>query len=138
TTSIARALAIYVSTFGLSLFLVATAFVDLEHMVILPDPVNAVFAIVGVATATLRGFELIDGFIGAGVGLAVGFFINSVYRMLRGRRGFATGDTVRLRVCGSWFGWRGVLFGLFAGALQGTLILIVMRLLGGTIKEPDE
>jgi leader peptidase (prepilin peptidase)/N-methyltransferase len=138
TTSIERAGAIYVTSFALSLFLVSTAFVDLEHLVILPDRANVVAAVLGVGTASLRGGTYLDMLIGGAAGLALGFVINSVYRMLRGRSGFASGDSILLGVVGSWFGWQGALFGLFAGALQGTVIFILVSLLGGKIEEPEE
>jgi leader peptidase (prepilin peptidase) / N-methyltransferase len=67
----------------------------------------------------------------------LGFGIDSIYRMLRGRSGFASGDTVLLVVMGSWFGWLGAAFGLVAGAIQGTLIIIAVRLFGGGIAEPE-
>lgn len=136
-TSLARAAFLYLPSFAFALFLVATAFIDLEHMVILPDKANAAFAILGVATATVRGFGIVETLIGAGVGLGIGFGINGVYKVLRGRSGFASGDSILLGVIGAWFGFAGALFALFAGAIQGVVILIVMRVLGGKVEEPD-
>lgn len=138
TTSLAYAGALYMSSFAYALFLVATAFVDLEHLVILPDKANLAFAILGVGTATLRDLAIVDVLIGAAVGLGIGFGINTIYRMLRGRSGFASGDSILLGVAGCWFGWQGALFALFAGAMQGTVILILVRLLGGGVQEPEE
>lgn len=138
TTSLAYAGALFSTAFAFSLFLVATAFVDLEHLVILPDKANLAAAIIGIGTASLRNLEILDTVIGAAVGLALGFGINTIYRMLRGRSGFASGDSILLGVVGSWFGWQGALFGLFAGALQGTVIFILVRLLGGRVEEPED
>lgn len=137
TTSASRALFIYLTSLALSLGLVATAFIDLEHLEILPDGANAVGALLGGLTATLRGLDYVDSLLGAFAGFAVGFGIDSVYRMLRGRSGFASGDTILLAVLGAWFGWRGVAFGLVAGAVQGSAIILMVRLLGGGLEEPE-
>lgn len=137
TTSFPFALALFASSLTLALGLVATAFIDTEHLQILPDRANAVGALLGVATASLRGLSWVDCLIGGAVGFALGFGIDSVYRMLRGRSGFASGDTVLLVVMGSWFGWLGAAFGLVAGAVQGTLIIIAVRVFGGAVAEPE-
>ncbi len=136
TTSAARALAIWVSALALALALVATAFIDLEHMEILPDRANFVGAALGIATMSLRGGSWLDGLLGVGAGLAVGGAINGLYKLLRGRSGFATGDTVLLAVLGAWFGWQGALFGLLAGAIQGSVIILLVRVFGGKLEEP--
>lgn len=136
TTSIARAGAIWISGLALALGLVATAFIDLEHMEILPDKANAVGAVLGVATMSLRGGSWVDGLLGIGAGLAVGGGINLLYKWLRGRSGFASGDTVLLGVLGAWFGWQGAMFGLLAGAIQGSVIILLVRVFGGKIEEP--
>lgn len=138
TTTLARAGAIYVSHFSLALFLVATAFVDLEHMTILPDKANAVAALIGVVSCGLRDLSLLETIGGGLLGVGIGYVINAVYKAVRGRAGFASGDSVLLGVLGAWFGWQGALFGLFAGALQGVFILMVMRVAGGTVQEPEE
>jgi prepilin signal peptidase PulO-like enzyme (type II secretory pathway) len=84
--------------------LVATAFIDMEHLVILPDRANIVGGLIGIGTATLRGRSYVDCLIGAAVGFGIGYGIDTIYRMIRGRSGFASGDTVLLAVMGCWFG----------------------------------
>lgn len=138
TTGLDRAGIIYIAHFSLALFLVATAFVDLEHMTILPDKANAVAALLGVVTCTLRDLSILETIGGGLLGVGIGYLINTVYKAVRGRSGFASGDSVLLGILGAWFGWQGALFGLFAGALQGVFILIVMRVAGGSVKEPEE
>jgi leader peptidase (prepilin peptidase)/N-methyltransferase len=49
----------------------------------------------------------------------------------------ASGDAVLLGVVGAWFGWQGALFGLMAGAVQGVIVIILVRLFGGAISEPE-
>lgn len=136
-TTIGYAGAVYASSFALAMGLVATAFIDLEHMVVLPDKANFAGAVLGVATCSLRGLSWLDGLIGAAVGAGIVFAINGLYRMLRGRTGMASGDAVLLGVVGAWFGWRGALFGLMAGAVQGVIAVVLVRLFGGAVSEPD-
>jgi leader peptidase (prepilin peptidase)/N-methyltransferase len=130
TTSLERAGAVYMSSFLLAMGLVATAFIDLEHMVVLPDPVNIAGAVLGVTTASLRDLAWLDALIGGVVGFGSIWGINRLYKLLRGKTGMASGDAVLLGVLGCWFGWQGALFGLMAGAVQGTLFLVVARLFG--------
>lgn len=137
STSAAHALAIYVADFSLCLGLVAAAFIDAEHM-FLPDSVTLGGAVVGVVTATLRGFALDDALIGAAVGFAVIYvpFI-FLYKGLLGRTGMGLGDAKLLALAGAWFGWPGAVFTLFAGSLQGSIYAGVTRLLGIEAKLPD-
>jgi leader peptidase (prepilin peptidase)/N-methyltransferase len=135
-TSIWRALAIYSAGLCFALALVATVFIDLEHLSVLPDKANAALAVLGLATASLRESSFVDGLIGVAVGLGAGLAINGIYKLLRGRPGFASGDSVLLGVVGAWFGWPGALFALLGGAVQGTVLLILFWALGGKVKEP--
>ena len=137
TTTLAHAGAVYASSFALAMGLIATAFIDLEHMVVLPDKANFVGAVLGVATCSLRGLSWVDGLVGAGVGLGVVLGINGFYKLVRGRTGMASGDAVLLGVVGAWFGWQGALFGLMAGAVQGVIAIVLVRLFGGAVSEPE-
>jgi len=137
TTTLAWAGAVYASAFAFAMALVATAFIDLEHMVVLPDKANFALGVIGLATTSLRGLGWVDGLIGAAVGFGVVFAIDRLYKMLRGRTGMASGDAVLLAVLGAWFGWQGALFGLMAGAFQGVIVIILVRLFGGSVSEPE-
>lgn len=137
TTSVWYGLAVFASGLAFALALVATVFIDLEHMVVLPDKANAGLAVLGIATASLRSSTWVDAIIGGLVGLAIGFSINGLYKLVRGRPGFASGDSLLLGVVGCWFGWYGAVFAILGGAVQGVLILIVFWALGGKVKEPE-
>lgn len=137
TTSVWRALAVFASALAFALAIVATVFIDMEHLSVLPDKANAALALLGIATATLRDSTWVDAVIGGLVGLGVGFAINGLYKLLRGRSGFASGDSILLGVVGCWFGWYGALFALLGGAVQGVVLLIVFWVLGGKVKEPE-
>ncbi len=42
-----------------------------------------------------------------------------------------------MMLAGVWFGWRGVLFALFPGAVQATLVTLVVYFVRGRIDEPE-
>ncbi|HQY59957.1 MAG: prepilin peptidase [Myxococcales bacterium] len=134
--SLWRALAVFGATFAVALALVAAAFIDLDFMYI-PDAVSIGGAVVGAATATLRGFSLIDA-VASGLGsfvLLAGF--DRFYRLVRGRSGLGMGDWKLLMLAGAWFGWRGAFFVLLAGSVQGSLTALGLRMFGVKIGLPE-
>jgi leader peptidase (prepilin peptidase)/N-methyltransferase len=136
-TPLVRAAAIYTADFALCLGLVAAAFIDAEHMY-LPDSITIGGAVLGLATATLRGYTLESVAIGAAAGFATVWLLFVVlYARLRGQQGMGLGDAKLLMLAGAWFGLRGVLFVLFAGAVQGTLFAAALWLVRGKIDEPE-
>jgi leader peptidase (prepilin peptidase)/N-methyltransferase len=137
STPIGRAAAVYGADFSLCLGLVAAAFIDAEHM-FLPDSITIGGTVVGLVTATLRGWPTLDAVIGAAVGF-VGIWVPFIflYKGLLGRTGMGLGDAKLLALAGAWFGWPGAVFTLFAGALQGTVYAGVTRALGIETKLPD-
>lgn len=137
STPAVRALAVYAADFALCMGLVAAAFIDAEHM-FLPDSITFGGIIVGIATATLRGLPFTQSLIGAAVGfLGVWFPFTFLYKRVLGRTGMGLGDAKLLALAGAWFGWQGALFVLFAGALQGSLYALVLRLFGIEPSLPD-
>jgi leader peptidase (prepilin peptidase)/N-methyltransferase len=137
STPVGRAAAVYGASFSLCLGLVAAAFIDAEHM-FLPDTVTIGGAILGVATATVRGLPLTESVIGAAVGF-LGIYLPFIffYQRVLGRTGMGLGDAKLLALAGAWFGWSGAVFVLFAGAMQGSFFALVMRVLGIEMKLPD-
>ncbi len=154
-TDILRFVAIFVVDLAMALALVAAAFIDLEHMFI-PDRITIGGAILGVASAGLRGSPVGDTFagalggavdpyapyleaiLGAGVGfLAIWAPFVAGYRRLTGHAGMGTGDAKLLAGAGAWFGWPGALFVLGAGAIQGTIGTLVVLAVRGKIEEPE-
>lgn len=137
TTPVHRALAIYVADYALCLGLVAAAFIDAEHM-FLPDSITIGGTVVGVFTASLREMALTDSLLGAAVGFfAVWFPFVFLYKGLLGRTGMGMGDAKLLALAGAWFGWRGALFVIFAGAIQGTVYAAIAWLFGIEHKLPE-
>lgn len=125
-----RALAVYGADFALCMGLLAAAFIDAEHM-FLPDSITYGGIILGIATATLRGLPITQSLFGAAVGfLGVWLPFNFLYKRVLGRTGMGMGDAKLLALAGAWFGWEGALFVLFAGAFQGSLYALVLKVLG--------
>jgi leader peptidase (prepilin peptidase) / N-methyltransferase len=132
-----RVLAVYAADFALSMALVAGAFIDAEHMY-LPDSITIGGAVLGFATATLRGLSWRESLVGAAAGF-VGTWLPFIviYKRIRGRVGMGLGDAKLIMLAGAWFGWGGIVFALLAGAVQGTLTALGILLAKGKIEEPE-
>jgi leader peptidase (prepilin peptidase)/N-methyltransferase len=137
STSLASLLSIFLADFALAMALVAAAFIDAEHMY-LPDAVTIGGTLFGVATPGLRGMGFYDALVGAGVGfIGVWLPFIVVYKAIRGRVGMGLGDAKLVMLAGAWFGWPGVVFALFAGAVQASLAALAVLLTRGKIEEPE-
>jgi leader peptidase (prepilin peptidase)/N-methyltransferase len=136
--SFARASFVFWTYLFLVLGLIALALIDLDHM-ILPDELTLGGAALGLVTAPFRpGITLIDALIGAAVGfLIVWLPFDLMYRKLRGGPGMGLGDAKLLCLAGAWLGWVGPVFALFAGAVQATIVTLVLLVARGRIDEPD-
>jgi len=136
-TSLLHASTIFLSSFGLAMALMAAAFIDLEHMY-LPDSITLGGALLGVLTPGLRGLTWLDGILGAAIGF-VGVWLPFVvgYKALRGRPGMGMGDAKLTMLAGAWFGWPGVVFAVFAGALHATVAAGIVLAVKGKIEEPE-
>jgi leader peptidase (prepilin peptidase) / N-methyltransferase len=136
-TSIVRAVAVFVADFGLSLALVAAAFIDAEHM-FLPDSITFGGTVLGIATATLRGESLKESLIGAALGyFGVWLPFIVIYAKVRGRPGMGHGDAKLTMLAGAWFGAAGAAFVLCAAAIQGSVCALIIYLVAGKIDEPS-
>jgi leader peptidase (prepilin peptidase)/N-methyltransferase len=123
--------------FGLCAALVAASAIDLEHM-ILPDAITLGGTAVGLASAGIRP-EV--GYLGAAIAAVAGFIVVWfpfiwLHGKWRGYPGMGLGDAKLLALAGAWFGGAGVVFALFAGAFQGTLVAAVTLLSGRRLEEP--
>jgi leader peptidase (prepilin peptidase)/N-methyltransferase len=136
-TSVGRALAIFGADLVLGLSLVAVAFIDLEHMYV-PDSISIGGTIFGLATCSLRpDLSFVDAVIGAVVGFAIVWLPFGIgYKLVRGRTGMGLGDAKLVMMAGAWFGWSGAVFALLAGAVQGTLAVLVLLVTRGRVDEP--
>lgn len=131
------ALVLFFTYFALCLGLVAAIFIDLEFM-LLPDEITLGGAVLGVASWSIREMSMHDVLIGAAVGFgAIWLPFVFLYRLLRGQPGMGLGDAKLLMLTGAWFGWKGALFALLAGAVQGTGVALALFAVKGRIEEPD-
>ena len=136
-TPLLHAANLFLAAFGLAMALMAAAFIDLEHMY-LPDAITIGGTLLGIATPGLRGMNWIDALLGAGIGfVAVWLPFVVGYKALRGRHGMGTGDAKLTMLAGAWFGWPGVVFAIFAGALHATVAAIIVLAVKGKIEEPE-
>lgn len=132
-----RVAALFCVELALALGLIAAAFIDAEHM-FLPDEITIGGMVLGFATASLRGMTFVQSGLGAAIGFAVIWvpFI-AIYKAVRGYAGMGHGDAKLLALAGAWFGWPGVLFVLFGGAMQGSVGTILLYLFKGKLEEPE-
>ena len=133
-----HALLVFGCYLALGLGLLAAAFIDLEHM-ILPDEITLGLAVLGFVSVPLRpDVEWLDVAIGAAFGFVLIWFpFVWLYSRLRGAPGMGLGDAKLVMMAGAWFGWRGALFTLLAGAVQGTLAALIVIVTRGSIEEPE-
>jgi leader peptidase (prepilin peptidase)/N-methyltransferase len=121
----------------LCLGLVAAIFIDLEFM-LLPDEITLGGTALGLLTVPLRQMAWSYSLLGAACGFLIVFLpFHLLYRALRGYPGMGLGDAKLLLLAGAWLGWKGALFALLAGAVQGTVAAGVVLALKGRIEEPD-
>ncbi|MBP9111694.1 MAG: prepilin peptidase [Polyangiaceae bacterium] len=134
--SLGVGIAVFLANYFLVLGLIAGVFIDLEHM-ILPNEITMGGAVLAMATTTLRGQSFTDAAIGAVTGFLIIYVPMVLYKWIRGREGLGWGDAKLLVLVGAWVGIEGVMFTLFAGAVQGTLFALVTMLVMGKIEEPE-
>lgn len=128
----------FASHLALGLSLVAAAFIDIEHLY-LPDVLTLGATALGFISLPLRDEpQLIGSLIGGATGfLLVWLPFDVLYRLIRGRVGMGLGDAKLVMLAGVWFGWKGAVFSLLAGAVQGTVIILAVYLARGKIDEPE-
>ncbi|HET9954895.1 MAG TPA: prepilin peptidase, partial [Polyangiaceae bacterium] len=135
--SLGQALGLFGLYLALGLALLALAFIDLEYM-LLPDSLTLGGALLGLLSAGFRG----PGYTASLLGALLGFLLiylpfDLLHRLLRGYPGMGLGDAKLTLLAGAWFGARGALFALFAGAVQATLVVLAVFLARGKIEEPE-
>lgn len=132
-----KALVLFALYFALVLGLIATAFIDLEHMVI-PDRISIGGTVLGIASVPLRSeVTWSDSLLGAAIGFVMIWLpFDVLYRKIRGHPGMGLGDAKLTMLAGAWFGWPGAVFTLLAGAVQGTAAAIAIFVARGKIEEP--
>ena len=123
---------------AVGLGLIAAAFIDLEHLY-LPDEITLGGAVLGLVSVLFReDLDWQQALLGAALGFVMVWLpFDLLYSRLRGAPGMGLGDAKLVMLAGAWFGWKGALFALLAGAVQGTLGATAVYLATGVIEEPD-
>ncbi len=69
---------------------------------------------------------LLDSIFGIIIGGGILLVIAYTYEVIKKRQGMGIGDVKLLAMIGAFFGWEGVLFVLFLGAILGSVIGIII------------
>ncbi len=93
----------------------------------IPDALNALIVVAGLTANWLLGRDLASAAIGAGVGFASIFVVNSIYRQVRARDGIGMGDAKLMAGAGAWVGWTGLPLVLLGGSALGLAYAIALR-----------
>ena len=115
----------------LTWFLIALAFIDLEHF-LLPDRLTLPLLAVGLGVNAANTFtDLISALVGAAAGYGVLWIVFHGFRILTGKEGMGHGDFKLLAALGAWMGWQMlpliVLLSAGTGAIIGITMLILER-----------
>lgn len=111
--------------------LLTLAALDVEHFW-LPNALTGTLAAAGLGFALVEN-DLASRLIGAAAGFGSLALIAWSYRALRKRDGMGAGDPKLLGAIGLWLGWEPLPFVLLGACLVGLLVVLAMRLRGGTI-----
>jgi leader peptidase (prepilin peptidase)/N-methyltransferase len=114
--------------------LIVATFVDLDFMEI-PDEVSLPGAALGLVTVAVRSEP---GAWDAAFGAGLGFLVIQVlfvwgYERILGRRGMGEGDSKLLMMIGAFLGWKGAIFALVGGAMQGLVAAGIMLATGRSL-----
>ena len=111
-------------------FLVALAFIDLEHF-LLPDKLTFPLIAIGIG---VNAFELFASLSSAVIGAAAGYLslwlVFHGFRLATGKEGLGYGDFKLLAAIGAWVGWQLLPVAVLLSAGAGTIIGIMMLATG--------
>lgn len=106
--------------------LLILAFIDFDHQ-ILPDVLTLPGTAAAVAASLLGGGPSIAESLLAAIGMYVLFaFVAWSYKLLRGVDGLGQGDWKMAALLGAFLGWQKALFAVFAGAVSGSIVGLVL------------
>ena len=111
--------------------LLVITFIDIDHKII-PD----IISLPGIPIGLAASFVLPDiTFKSSLIGLLVGggslLLVAWTYSFITHKEGMGGGDIKLLGMIGTFIGWKGVIFTIFAASLAGTLVGIIVMLLKG-------
>ena len=104
-------------------------FIDLRHFII-PDSLNLAVIILALIKNVLPSFntsltqDMLESFLGMGIGYICIWLIIYLYKLIKGIEGMGLGDAKLMAGVGCLFGWQSILPVLFVAAILGLLYAI--------------
>lgn len=121
---------------GVAATLLAGLAIDVEHM-ILPNEITLGTALVCLASSPFRSVGLEMSIAGAAVGFAFTYGPFLLYKLVKKESGMGVGDAKLAVAAGAWHGLEGMLFVVFAGAVQHVLLGLGLSVLGRRYEIPE-
>jgi leader peptidase (prepilin peptidase) / N-methyltransferase len=108
--------------------MVVVTFIDLEHQII-PDVITLPGIVIGFAASFfIPHFGWLNSLLGIAAGGGSLLLIAYLYQLIAKKDGMGGGDIKLLAMMGAFFGWKAVLFIIFAASLVGSVIGITVML----------
>lgn len=133
-------LLVWLLYFLFALSLVIVSFIDLDLWII-PPQITVPVTVLGLAAAwlpwsawTADPWEVTGA---AAMGALIVVLIRAFYLRFRGIEGMGLGDAYLLALIGAFQGLGGVAFAISAGAIQGLLVAVPLRLMGKSVANND-
>jgi len=111
---------------GLTAFLIALAFIDIDHQ-LLPDDLTFVLLWAGLLASLFNIFtDPVSSIIGALAGYLSLWLVYHLFRLLTGKEGMGYGDFKLLAALGAWMGWQMLPLIILLSSLVGAVIGLTM------------
>jgi len=111
---------------GLTAFLIALAFIDIDHQ-LLPDDLTFVLLWAGLLASLFNVFtDPVSSIIGALAGYLSLWLVYHLFRLLTGKEGMGYGDFKLLAALGAWMGWQMLPLIILLSSLVGAVIGLTM------------
>jgi len=111
--------------------LLVITFIDIDHKII-PDIITLPGIPIGLAASfLLSAMTFKSSLLGLLAGGGSLLLVAWTYSLITRKEGMGGGDIKLLGMIGTFIGWKGVIFTIFAASLTGTLVGIIIMLLKG-------
>ena len=111
--------------------LLVITFIDIDHKII-PDMISLPGIPIGLAASfVLPDMTFKSSLLGLLVGGGSLLLVAWTYNLITHKEGMGGGDIKLLGMIGTFIGWKGVIFTIFAASLTGTFVGIIVMLLKG-------
>jgi len=111
--------------------LLVITFIDIDHKII-PDIITLPGIPIGLAASiVLPDMTFKSSLLGLLVGGGSLLLVAWTYSLITQKEGMGGGDIKLLGMIGTFIGWKGVIFTIFAASLTGTFVGIIVMLLKG-------